>query len=300
MFKLVVIGFVMALAAATPITQRAHPINSEMVSAIRAKASTWEAHDPETNPLREYTREQLLELVGTYVPPPRMEIEYSTPSTASPSNWDPRTDATKGKCIHPIRDQAQCGSCWAFGSSEALSDRFCQAGTDVILAPQDLVSCDTNNYGCNGGYMFFAWLYLTDKGAVTEACMPYASADGNAPACPKEKKCADGSTWKKYKCAKNSRVNPTEVGAIQDELYNNGPMEGAFTVYEDFMSYKKGIYQHTTGGQLGGHAIKVIGYGVEDGTAYWLCANSWSAKWGMDGFFKIKQGDCGINQQMWA
>lgn len=77
-------------------------------------------------------------------------------------------------------------------------------------------------------------------------------------------------------------------------------MEAAFTVYEDFFSYTSGVYQHKFGGMAGGHAIKVLGYGSENGTDYWLCANSWGESWGMSGYFKIKQGDCGINDQMFA
>ena len=90
------------------------------------------------------------------------------------------------------------------------------------------------------------------------------------------------------------------TAGIQTELYNNGPMEGAFTVYEDFFSYKSGVYYHVSGGVAGGHAIKVIGWGTENGLNYWLCANSWGTSWGLSGFFKIKQGDCGINQQMYS
>ncbi len=87
---------------------------------------------------------------------------------------------------------------------------------------------------------------------------------------------------------------------IQTELYNNGPAEAAFTVYEDFFSYKSGVYKHVTGAQAGGHAIKILGWGVENGMNYWLCANSWGPSWGMNGFFKILQGDCGINGQVFA
>ncbi|PIO13917.1 hypothetical protein AB205_0027480, partial [Aquarana catesbeiana] len=67
---------------------------------------------------------------------------------------------------------------------------------------------------------------------------------------------------------------------IMAEIYKNGPVEGAFTVYEDFPNYKSGVYQHTTGEEVGGHAIKVIGWGVESGTPYWLCVNSWNTDWG--------------------
>jgi len=145
----------MAVASAL----KSHPITHEIVADIRAKTAGWEAHDPETNPLAGYTREQLLGLVGTYTPEPRaVDFDYSTNVSALPTNFDPRTDATWKDCVHPIRDQAQCGSCWAFGATEALSDRFCKAGkSGVILSPQDLVSCDYNNYGCDGGYLNLAW-----------------------------------------------------------------------------------------------------------------------------------------------
>jgi len=74
------------------------------------------------------------------------------------------------------------------------------------------------------------------------------------------------------------------------EIFTNGPVEGAFTVYEDFLSYKSGVYQHTSGSQLGGHAIKIIGWGVENGTKYWLVVNSWNEGWGDNGTFKILRG----------
>lgn len=67
----------------------------------------------------------------------------------------------------------------------------------------------------------------------------------------------------------------------------NGPIEASFSVYEDFLTYKSGVYKHTTGSYLGGHAIKVLGWGVEGGEDYWLCANSWNNEWGANGYFKI-------------
>ena len=77
-------------------------------------------------------------------------------------------------------------------------------------------------------------------------------------------------------------------------------METAFNVYADFMSYKGGIYVHTTGDLEGGHAIKILGWGVENGQSYWLCANSWGTSWGEKGFFRIAQGQCGIDSAVYA
>lgn len=89
---------------------------------------------------------------------------------------------------------------------------------------------------------------------------------------------------------------------IQKEIFQNGPVEGAFTVYEDLIMYKDGVYQHVHGKALGGHAIRILGWGVENGTPYWLIANSWNIDWGNNGFFKILRGQdhCGIESEISA
>jgi len=81
-----------------------------------------------------------------------------------------------------------------------------------------------------------------------------------------------------------------------------GSVTGAFTVYADFPTYKSGVYSHTTGGMLGGHAIKIMGWGTESGEDYWLVANSWNDQWGDHGLFKIRRGvnECGIESQVSA
>jgi len=73
-------------------------------------------------------------------------------------------------------------------------------------------------------------------------------------------------------------------------------VEVAFEVYEDFLTYGGGVYQHKAGKLGGGHAVKMIGWGVEDGTPFWIVANSWNTDWGEDGFFRILRGsdECGI------
>lgn len=78
---------------------------------------------------------------------------------------------------------------------------------------------------------------------------------------------------------------------LKKELVTNGPVTAAFTVYEDFLSYKSGVYTHKSGSALGGHAVKVIGYGTENVVDYWLVMNSWNEDWGNKGLFMISPHD---------
>ncbi|KAJ3662910.1 hypothetical protein Zmor_007225 [Zophobas morio] len=89
---------------------------------------------------------------------------------------------------------------------------------------------------------------------------------------------------------------------IQTEIMTYGPVEADFSVYEDFFSYKSGVYQHVLGELVGGHSIKILGWGEEEGTPYWLVANSWNEDWGDNGFFKILRGsdECGIEEHVLA
>jgi len=84
---------------------------------------------------------------------------------------------------------------------------------------------------------------------------------------------------------------------IKSDLSTKGPVTAAFTVYSDFPTYTSGVYKHTSGSALGGHAVKIIGWGVEGGEEYWLVANSWNDSWGDKGLFKIAFGECGIDSQ---
>jgi len=245
------------------------------------------------NPFAEKSHEELSFLMCSHGTDDTNEL-WNVPTVgAVPASSDARTQW--GSCIHPIRDQASCGSCWAFAASETLSDRFCIASggkTNVVLSPEDMVECDSSNMGCNGGNLALAWRYLTNTGIVTDTCLPYTSGKGKTVACPK--KCSDSEAFTKYKCS-GAATKSTTVAQIKSDIYNNGPVETGFNVYADFMNYKSGVYHHVSGALEGGHAVKILGWGTEGGVAYWLCANSWNTSWGEKGFFRIKQGDCGID-----
>jgi len=279
-------------------TYTAQPgITREFVEKLKSLA-TWEVEDYEDNIFKGWTDVELRSILKVHLMEPDRSIQLESYKGPVPDNFDPRDKWPI--CIHPIRDQAHCGSCWAFGFSEVLSDRFCIAGTDVILSPQDPVSCDKSNYGCSGGYMDRVWNYGTTIGIVSDACMPYVSGGGNVPACPSQ--CTGSGTWLKYKCKPGTVFNAVDNNAKKNELYNNGPLENAFAVYEDFFSYKSGIYYHVSGGLAGYHATKTLGWGYDEDSKlyYWLVANSWGTSWGMKGFFMIKQGDSQIDTNGWG
>jgi cathepsin B len=215
-----------------------------------------------------------------------------------PVAFDARTNWPT--CIHAIRDQGGCGNCWAFGASEVLSDRFCIASNksvNTVMSAQYLTSCDTTNFACNGGYIDKAWKFLEKNGDVTDTCMPYKSGNGLVPSCSTFTKCADNTRLRKYYAKVNSTRIISTLSSIQNEILTNGPVETGFDVYSDFMSYKTGIYTNTAGASyLGGHAVKIIGWGNSNGINYWIVANSWGTYWGESGFFKIKFGSCGIDR----
>merc|ERR1712166_799907 len=242
--------------------------------------------------------------------------------------------AIMGTIIDPIRDQSNCGSCWAHGTTEAYNDRLCIKSDGAFtnqLSVSDTTGCcnfiQCQSMGCNGGQVGTPWKWFTKKGVVTggdygdgKLCYDYTMAKCNHhqpqssfPECdaitqvqPKcDNSCATNTaidySKDKHMAASSYGFGRTDtVDKIKTDIFTYGTVTAAFTVYEDFLTYKNGVYQHTTGNALGGHAIKVIGWGNMNGEDYWLCINSWNRTWGDQGTFKIKQGDCGINGQMHA
>jgi cathepsin B len=288
---------------------KSSPIDTSIIEKINSKDNGWKAgHNEYFDGLELEDVKRLMGVIKKGTKLPTKTFEEST--QALPVNFDARQQWPT--CIGAVRDQGECGSCWAFGGVEALSDRFCigSNGTiKVILAPLDPVTCDTSNDGCEGGDPYTLWQYAKGTGIVTESCAPYNDSIPtcppstepclkfvNTPAC--KKTCKDGSSWQASKhFAASAYAISSNVADIQTEIQTNGPVEATFSVYEDFIAYKSGVYIHTTGKLLGGHAIKIIGWGVSNtSTPYWTVQNSWTTTWGDQGYFLILRGkdECGI------
>jgi cathepsin B len=292
-------------------------ITFEKIAKLKEKA-TFDIIDYENHPFKNLSKEEIINKLGLLKDNEnKFLFNENLPYGNANANVEtlqelPENFHTKDKwpeCIHPIRDQQNCGSCWAFSASEVLSDKFCIASKgkiNVILSPQDFVSCDGNDRGCGGGFVNKSWNYLKNNGIVTETCLPYISGNGFPGICPfgdeptlnfcmtKEEK------FRKYKVKAHGRIN--NISDAKTQLLNEGPLEAAFNVYEDFMSYKGGVYRRTSENFMGGHAVKVVGWGKDnnDGTEYWIVANSWNTTWGEEGFFRIAFGECGFEGSLWT
>jgi len=298
---LVVVFFL--IVASVFLLAKAESNEAEIIAAVNKFRSGWTAGFNEPRPGKH--------LMGTFLGPgPNpLPIKKIVPSESIPPTFDSRQQWPG--CIGEVLNQGECGSCWAFGTGETLSDRFCIHSNSTIhltLGELDLVSCDPTNSGCQGGWPSAAWAYAEATGIVINDCIPY---NETIPTCPPAqqpcltfvptppcpRKCSNGDNWQSDKhYASSSYAIGSEVSQIQTEMLKNGPVQATFTVYEDFLSYKSGVYKHLTGGEVGGHSVKIIGWGTLTSQPYWLVQNSWTSTWGDDGYFMILRGvdECGI------
>lgn len=257
-------------------------------------------------------------------------LPYKAPEkiVTLPAEFDWRTDSRAANCpsLKEIRDQSNCGSCWAFGSVEALTDRICISSggkENIHLSAQDVASCDKlGDMGCNGGVPSTVYSYYKNFGIVDggnygdksmcysyqmapcahhSASTKYKNCTGELPTPRCARKCVDdGKSWggSKHKGGAGYSVcqqggNMSCPDAMMQDIYQNGPITGMFFVHQSFLSYKSGVYKagfFASDPMLGGHAIKILGWGNENGQPYWLVANSWNEDWGDHGFFKIDRG----------
>ena len=256
------------------------------------------------------------------VPPPSFPARLLQ---TIPTTLDLRTKYPKCLSLSYIRNQGQCGTCWAFSTMTSLTDRICIASyTKATLVQrsfsyEDLLECCPQNIcgfapgkACGGGYIDGPMAFAKSTGLVTGEektntglCKPYflspsSSKPASSPLCTK--KCnplytaktyaADKQKITSYKVYSYPKLSITQmISSMKLALVSRGTLVAFMDVYQDFYSYSSGVYKHVWGANDGGHAIRLIGWGVTStGKAYWICANSWGASWGQKGYFWIALG----------
>jgi len=211
-------------------------------------------------------------------------------ANALPESLDWRT---KG-AVTPVKDQGQCGSCWAFsttGSSEGA--HFLSTGKLVSLSEQNLMDCSNSygNQGCNGGLMTNAMQYIIKNGGVdTETSYPYTAKDGSCHFSSSNV----GATLKSF-----TNVKQGDETDLQNKV-NSGPVSVAMDAsHTNFQFYSSGVYKYALCSSTRlDHGVLAVGWGHDTtGGDYWIVKNSWGTSWGQSGYFWLARNDgnmCGI------
>lgn len=209
---------------------------------------------------------------------------------------DDAVDWRSEGAVTPVKNQGQCGSCWAFSTTGSLEGaHFRQSGKLVSLSEQQLVDCSGKygNEGCNGGLMDNAFEYIKANGGLdTEESYPYHAHNEK---CHFNKKTI-GATLSGY-----IDVPSGDEDALKQAVATAGPVSVAIDVTEDnFMFYKEGIFVDdscSNGRESLNHGVLVVGYGSNSTTDFWLVKNSWGTSWGESGYIRMARNlnnMCGI------
>eukprot|EP00644_Phytophthora_capsici_P014141 jgi/Phyca11/99007/e_gw1.3.752.1 len=213
--------------------------------------------------------------------------DTSTTSTSSEVDW------TDSICVSPIQNQGSCGDCWAFSTASAIESGQCINGGQKTLnkySEQQLTSCDSQNYGCNGGAPVYAMEYVQQNGLCTEADYPYTSSDGTAASC-------------------STGCSAVDTGITGYEMVDDASgLVTAVTKQPVIIAVASGnnAWKQYTGGVISScdtseldHAVVVVGYTDSE----WKIRNSWGDSWGEEGYIRLERtsdstGTCGMYGDM--
>jgi len=189
-----------------------------------------------------------------------------------------------------VKDQGQCGSCWAFCTVVACEGAYFLEHNQLLsLSEEQIVDCDTDDHGCDGGWPTNAMNYLKAHGGLElEDDYPYTAPP--AGSCQFDKSKAKMQVKSVHTFASGSETQ------MMNAVQQYGPLAIALDATK-FNFYSSGI-MNGSGCSAGSpdHGVAVVGWGIEDGTKYWIVKNSWGEDWGEDGYVRIERGSnaCGV------
>jgi C1A family cysteine protease len=240
--------------------------------------------------------------LGTRTDPKRRVMKSKNPSQRYafkageklPSSVDWRV---KG-AVSPIKDQGNCGSCWAFSTIAAVEGiNQIVTGELISLSEQELVDCDTEyNGGCNGGLMDYAFEFIIKNGGIdTEGDYPYKGVDAKCDLVKENSKVVTIDGYEDVPAfSENSLKKAVAHQPVSVAIEAGG---------RALQFYVSGVFTGECGTALD-HGVVAVGYGTENGVDYWLVRNSWGSNWGENGYIKMERnvvetytGKCGITME---
>jgi hypothetical protein len=212
------------------------------------------------------------------------EDKAENPNNANDVDW-----RTQG-AVNAVKNQGQCGSCWAFGAIAALEGAVKVSGKALPnLSEQQLVDCSgsTGNQGCNGGMPDRALNYLKGAGSCSTADYPYTAKGGTCKA----------SSCKSAKTATGGPQNAKGEPSLENNL-NKQPVSVAIDASQAFSRYSGGVFSGPCSSTSINHAVTAVGYTAQ----VWIVRNSWGTSWGEKGYINMKRGQniCNINNYITA
>lgn len=225
--------------------------------------------------------------------PKQMTLE-----TGNEPEWKGQKDWRITGNVTRVKNQEQCGSCWAFSTTGSLESAYSIFKREEIeLSEQELVDCSTSygNHGCNGGLMPMAFEYIRDNSLALGSDYRYTGRDES---------CKRNTKQERYGVTGYETISPININGLMIALEKQ-PVSVAIEVQQDFMHYKSGVYENDNCGDALNHGVLAVAY-ANDGTVdegYVVIKNSWSAMWGDKGFAKMAvgtpggRGTCGIANQ---
>jgi len=208
----------------------------------------------------------------------KSNISEFTP-TALPSS----VDWTQNGAVTPVKNQGNCGSCWAFSTTGSVEGAHFLANRSLVsLSEQQLVDCSApeGNQGCNGGLMDYAFQYIIDnKGITTEASYPYTGQDGTC-----DKKVKSVATIRSF-----VDVQTNSDQALMTAIAQQPVSVAVEADQSSFQLYSGGVMTAACGTNLD-HGVLAVGYGTDSGNDYYKVKNSWGATWGEEGYIRLGRG----------
>jgi len=222
---------------------------------------------------------------------------FDTTNVPTTFDWRDHTPSV----VTAVKDQGQCGSCWAFSATENIESMSALVGNPLTeLAPEQIVDCDTVDQGCNGGDTPTAFQYVQQAGGLdTEASYPYTAGDsGSGGTCAfnqaNVKAQIDGFAWVINECTTGA-CNSQSMSQVQSGL----PLIGPFSICvfaEPWQDYSGGIFNDATcswdAASLD-HCVQMIGY--DNANKYWIIRNSWNSDWGENGYIYVSTAEANGN-----